>query len=82
MVPLGRCPELGILSHGDASADTASDLHVTQPQCTVLRDAVADAEWAEGLGSDEWGRGGVGGRCPLCNKLRLFKARARASPML
>lgn len=58
MVPLGRCPELGILSHGDASADTASDLHVTQPQCTVLRDAVADAEWAEGLGSDEWGRGG------------------------
>lgn len=80
MVPLGRCPELGILSHGDASADTASDLHVTQPQCTVLRDAVADAEWAEGLGSDEWGRGG--GRCPLCNKLRLFKARARASPML
>lgn len=81
MVPLGRCPELGILSHGDASADTASDLHVTQPQCTVLRDAVADAEWAEGLGSDEWGRGG-GGHCPLCNKLRLFKARARASPML
>lgn len=80
MVPLGRCPELGILSHGDASADTASDLHVTQPQCTVLRDAVADAEWAEGLGSDEWGRGG--GRCLLCNKLRLFKARARASPML
>lgn len=80
MVPLGRCPELGILSHGDASADTASDLHVTQPQCTVLRDAVADAEWAEGLGSDEWGRGR--GRCPLCNKLRLFKARARASPML
>lgn len=79
MVPLGRCPELGILSHGDASADTASDLHVTQPQCTVLRDAVADAEWAEGLGSDEWGRGGC---CPLCNKLRLFKARARASPML